>query len=90
MRERSIIPGTDENPIWTEEMFARARRGRDVVPAEVLTAAQRYRDEQKASRRRRSVPLDADVVDHYKQSGRGWQDRVNDILRSAAGLPIAR
>lgn len=30
--------------------------------------------------------LDADVVDAFKAGGPGWQTRMNDALRKAAGL----
>ncbi|RWC29941.1 MAG: hypothetical protein EOS70_23315 [Mesorhizobium sp.] len=34
------------------------------------------------------VPLriDADVVDRFKAAGPGWQSRMNEALRKAAGL----
>lgn len=34
-----------------------------------------------------SLRLDADVVAHYRRSGRGWQSRINAALRKAAKLP---
>jgi uncharacterized protein (DUF4415 family) len=34
-----------------------------------------------------SIRLDADVLDHYRATGPGWQSRVNQALREAAGLP---
>jgi uncharacterized protein (DUF4415 family) len=30
--------------------------------------------------------LDADVVQHFRDTGSGWQTRMNDALRRAAGL----
>jgi hypothetical protein len=30
--------------------------------------------------------LDADVVAHFRHSGPGWQSRINEELRKAAGL----
>lgn len=30
--------------------------------------------------------LDADVVAHFRQTGTGWQTRINQVLREAAGL----
>ena len=30
--------------------------------------------------------LDAEVVDRFKAGGKGWQTRMNDALRKAAGL----
>lgn len=33
-----------------------------------------------------NIRLDADVVERFKASGPGWQSRINDVLRKAAGL----
>jgi uncharacterized protein (DUF4415 family) len=80
----------DENPEWTEEDFARARPifeipeladlaalvrkgGRPLLPSEV-------------KKRRVTIMLDPDVIEHFKAGGKGWQTRVNAALRKAAGL----
>lgn len=33
-----------------------------------------------------TLRLDPDVIEHYKATGEGWQTRMNDALRKAAGL----
>lgn len=33
-----------------------------------------------------SLRLDPDVIAAYKRTGKGWQGRINDILRKAAKL----
>ena len=33
-----------------------------------------------------TLRLDADVVEHFRSEGRGWQTRLNAALRRAAGL----
>ena len=33
-----------------------------------------------------SLRLDRDVIDWFKRNGEGWQTRINDELRKAAGL----
>jgi uncharacterized protein (DUF4415 family) len=33
-----------------------------------------------------SLRMDADVIDHFKSTGEGWQVRMNAALRKAAGL----
>ena len=33
-----------------------------------------------------SLRLDQEIVTRFKASGRGWQTRMNDALREAAGL----
>jgi uncharacterized protein (DUF4415 family) len=32
-----------------------------------------------------SFRIDRDVLDHFQESGPGWQDRINEALRRAAG-----
>lgn len=34
--------------------------------------------------------LDADIVDAFRAGGAGWQTRINDALRKAAGLKRSR
>ena len=33
-----------------------------------------------------SIKLDSDLLAHFQEDGPGWQDRINDALRRAAGL----
>ncbi|SEG64230.1 BrnA antitoxin family protein [Bosea lathyri] len=32
-----------------------------------------------------SLRIDSDVLEYFQSSGPGWQDRINDALRKAAG-----
>jgi uncharacterized protein (DUF4415 family) len=32
-----------------------------------------------------SLRIDRDVLDFFQENGPGWQDRINDALRKAAG-----
>jgi uncharacterized protein (DUF4415 family) len=32
-----------------------------------------------------SLRIDQDVLEYFQQDGAGWQDRINDALRKAAG-----
>jgi uncharacterized protein (DUF4415 family) len=32
-----------------------------------------------------SLRIDRDVLDHFQEDGPGWQDRINQALRKAAG-----
>jgi uncharacterized protein (DUF4415 family) len=32
-----------------------------------------------------SLRIDRDVLEHFQESGPGWQDRINEALRKAAG-----
>jgi uncharacterized protein (DUF4415 family) len=33
-----------------------------------------------------SLRLDRDILDHFQETGPGWQDRINAALRKAAGI----
>lgn len=33
-----------------------------------------------------SLRLDKEVIEHFRATGAGWQTRMNDVLRKAAGL----
>ena len=32
-----------------------------------------------------TLRIDQDVLEYFQESGPGWQDRINDALRKAAG-----
>ena len=32
-----------------------------------------------------TLRIDQDVLEHFQEGGPGWQDRINDALRKAAG-----
>jgi uncharacterized protein (DUF4415 family) len=32
-----------------------------------------------------SLRIDKDILEHFQEGGPGWQDRINDALRKAAG-----
>jgi uncharacterized protein (DUF4415 family) len=57
-----------EIPEWTPEMFARAvvRRGLKPTPAKAQL----------------TLRLDQDVLEWFKQQGRGYQTRINALLRA--------
>lgn len=75
-----------DSPEWTEEDFAQAKRGRDVLPAGFL-AKRRGRPPADETKEAISIRLDRDVIAAFKASGDGWQGRMNDALRRAAKLP---
>jgi len=77
----------DENPEWTDEMFARSRPASEVLPeilgpeaaAELLKPRGRPRAAEKKTPI--NIRLDSDVVDAFKSRGKGWQSRINEALR---------
>jgi len=75
-----------DSPEWTEKEFARAKRGRDVLPAGFL-AKRRGRPPADETKEPISIRLDRDVIAAFKAGGEGWQSRMNDVLREAMKLP---
>jgi len=72
-----------DNPEWTEADFARAK---PLTYPELAAAMKKVRGPQKAPIKKAvSIRLDADLVDRLRATGRGWQSRVNDLLRRAIG-----
>jgi uncharacterized protein (DUF4415 family) len=79
-----------DNPDWTAEDFKKARPARE-LPSEVLKAFPRTRGPQKEPKKIPiSIRLSPDVVAHFKATGRGWQVRIDEALKKAAGLKPAR
>lgn len=78
----------EDNPEWTEEDFGKARPP-EQLPPDVLAAFPRtkIRGPQKAPRKVPvSLRLSPEVVAHYRATGPGWQRRIDEDLKKAAGL----
>ncbi len=91
MNKRDGYTAADEaavldSPEWTDEEFARAKRGRDVLPPGFL-AKRRGRPPADETKEAISIRLDRDVIAAFKAGGDGWQSRMNDVLREAVKLP---
>ena len=84
--QRGIAEDPD-NPEWTEEDFKNARPFTEVFPelAESIRRA-RGRPAVEKPKRQISLRLDPDVIDAFKATGKGWQGRINEVLRKAAKL----
>ncbi len=74
----------EDIPEWTEESFEAARRFAIEHP-EIIEFMRRARGERGPQvapvKQRVGLRLDAEVVTHFRASGRGWQGRINDILK---------
>jgi uncharacterized protein (DUF4415 family) len=75
----------DDSPEWTEEMFARAKPAKEVLPPKLYEALTRKpgRPKKEAAKLPVSLRLDPDVVAAYKAGGAGWQTRMGQVLRDA-------
>jgi uncharacterized protein (DUF4415 family) len=67
LRDSEIVVD-DDAPAWTPEMFARAavKRGLAEPPTKTLL----------------SLRIDSDVVEWFRAQGRGYQSRMNALLRA--------
>jgi uncharacterized protein (DUF4415 family) len=67
-RKDSEIVIDDDAPRWTQEMFARAvvKRGLETPRSKTLL----------------SLRVDSDVVEWFRAQGRGYQSRMNALLRA--------
>ncbi len=76
-----------DSPEATDEQLAQARPFADVFPdlAESIRRA-RGRPALDNPKKQVTLRLDSDVIARFRAGGPGWQSRINDILRKAAGL----
>lgn len=80
--QRQIAEDPDA-PEWTDEDWARARPAIEVDP-ELVEQYLRTRGKQKTPAKELiSIRIDADLAAHFRNSGPGWQTRLNDTLRRA-------
>ena len=84
--DTAINAGIAEDPDAFEaddEWFATAMPSGEVVP-HILERYRRTRGKQKSPTKERvHIRLDADIVEHFRSGGRGWQTRLNETLRQA-------
>lgn len=75
----------DDAPLTDAELKT-ARRLRD-APPDLIRTIKRSRG-RPAGRTKETIhiSLDADVVASLRKSGKGWQTRLNDMLRATMGL----
>jgi len=74
----------DEAPHLTREWFEAA----EIRDGERLIRAARPigRPKKAAAKEAVNIRLDPDVLAHFRATGPGWQSRINEALRKAAGL----
>lgn len=75
-----------DNPPLDEERAKRMRPAIEVHP-DLVARYRAGRGPQKSPTKQLvSVRLDADVLEHFRTTGPGWQARINAALRKAAKL----
>ena len=89
MNEQPLPENDVENPQWTKDDFARARPAGEVHPSHVvaaLTKRGRPVGSRSSNKQQVTLRLDRDTLERFKATGPGWQSRMNQALREAAGL----
>jgi uncharacterized protein (DUF4415 family) len=78
----------EDNPAWTKEDFARARPAAEVLPqfigekaTQELMRRSRGRPRKADRKVNQTLRLDQEVLEAYRREGRGWQTRINEVLR---------
>lgn len=83
-----MIASDPDAPEATDEQLAQAKPFDEVFPALADAMRKNVGGRPKSDNPKVAVSLrlDPDIVVRFKASGPGWQTRMNDALRDAAGL----
>src|SRR6266581_570578 len=84
---RTNMPGSLRTPVALEEINA-FRQTTTTQRSNTGGRSGFQSSDDKASRSGKelvSVRIDRDVLEHFQEEGPGWQDRINEALRKAAG-----
>jgi uncharacterized protein (DUF4415 family) len=68
-------------PLDSRELAERAFKAATTKPADLPTKKPAI----PGAKETVSLRIDRDVLDYFQEAGPGWQDRINDALRKAAG-----
>jgi uncharacterized protein (DUF4415 family) len=87
-KEKSIATGwtdPDDAPEWTDDAFERAavHHGDTLIQPAQGTLTRRGRPKLESPKRQVTLRLDQEVVDGFRETGPGWQGRINEALRKA-------
>ncbi len=77
----------DENPLWTKGDFAKAR------PLDEILVEHGYppigRPKSANPKQAVNLRLDPEIVEHFKAGGKGWQTRINTVLKDFVAAETA-
>lgn len=73
-----------DSPELTDEQLAQGRPFAEVFP-ELMESIRRSRGRPAIANPRKhvSLRLDPEVIEKFKATGKGWQSRINEVLKSA-------
>jgi uncharacterized protein (DUF4415 family) len=79
-----MIASDPDSPELTDEQLAQGRPFAEVFP-ELAESTRRSRGRPPVARplQQISIRLDPDVIAKFKATGKGWQARINDVLKEA-------
>lgn len=85
------LPGWDDEdtPEWTDDQLDRAELavgGKVVRPANGTLTRSGRPPLGATAKRQVTLRLDPEVIERFRAGGAGWQGRMNEALRKAAGL----
>jgi uncharacterized protein (DUF4415 family) len=84
-RIQAGIATDPDNPEWTAQDFGRAKRFARALPG--LAKKRGVRGPQrKPTKVAVSLRLTREVLERFKAGGAGWQARIDEALKKAAGL----
>ena len=74
----------DDGPEWTDEMFDRAAiyKGGKLIRPATGTLTKPGRPKLANPKRQVTLRLDGDLLERLRETGPGWQSRINEILRA--------
>jgi uncharacterized protein (DUF4415 family) len=86
-RIQALIASDPDAPEATDDELARARPFAEAHP-DLMESIRRARGRPPVAHPRKQVSLRLDpaIIDKFKAGGKGWQSRINEALRKAAGL----
>jgi uncharacterized protein (DUF4415 family) len=84
-RIQAGIAADPDNPEWTAQDFKHAKLFRQAFPTLAKKLGRRG-PQKNPTKIAVSLRLTREVVERFKAGGRGWQTRIDEALRKAAGL----
>ncbi|MGX5719432.1 BrnA antitoxin family protein [Shinella zoogloeoides] len=80
-----------DSPELTDAELAKMRPAKEILPPAFFEAMEEHRKSRGRPslahpKKQITLRLDEDVIARFRESGKGWQGRMNEALRKAAGL----